>query len=252
MTTPLAKRDYDPRAKLILVLGLSSLAVIFDYPRILAPLAVVTLSFALYLRSGVLGSLIRMRRLLWVFLAMGVIQSVFTRGGRPLIELAGVALVTTTGLERGVSIILRILVILVSAGIMTTSNPRDIIQGLYQWRVPYELAFMVAVAIRFLPLMREEAEDTLTALQLRGVRLEELPLRTRIRTYGYLLTPLIAGVLARARQMSLSVEMRGFRAYPRRTSHRTLVLDGRDYLLMIIALLLVSGTFLAHFHPGAL
>ena len=252
MTTPFVKGDYDPRSKLVLVLGLSSLAVVFDYPRILLPLALATVLCALYLRSGVLGSLVRMRRLLWVFLAMGIIQSVFTRGGQPLIELAGVALVTTTGLERGVSIILRIFIILVSAGIMTTSNPRDIIQGLYQWRIPYELAFMVAVAVRFLPLMREEAEDTLTALQLRGVRLEELPLRTRIRTYGYLLTPLIAGVLARARQMSLSVEMRGFRAYPRRTSHRTLVLDGRDYLLMIIALLLVSGAFVAHFRPGPL
>ncbi len=230
---------FDPRSKLIMVLAVSSLAVAFDEPLVLLTLAAITLATAALFGAGVIGALTRMRRLLGVFAAMGVIQSVFTRGGQALVEIGGITLLSTTGLERGASIILRILIIVVSASIMSTSNPRDIVQGLSQWKIPYELSFMVAVAIRFLPLLREEAEDTLVALQLRGVRLEQMRLGRKLSMYRRLLTPLIAGVLSRAENMSISVEMRGFRAFRCRTSHRHLKFGARDYTLVFATALSV-------------
>ncbi len=233
---------FDPRSKLVLVLCVSTLAVAIDHSIVLFPLAVVCFACSFLFGAQIVRALTRMRRLVLVFVAMGVIQSVFTPGGEVLWQVGGIALLSTVGLERGISIVLRMLIIVVSATIMTTSNPRDIIQGLYQWRIPYELTFMVAVAIRFLPLLTEEANDTLTALQLRGVRLEKMTIGEKLRTYSYLLTPLIAGVLSRARRMSISVEMRGFRAYPTRTSHRTLVMSTRDYVLIASAIAATVAT----------
>ncbi len=240
-------QHFDPRAKLILVLSISSLAVAFNHPIVLLPLSAVTFLAARFFGVQILRAMSSIRRLLWVFVAMGMIQSVFTPGGEAVLAVGGISLVSTVGLVRGVSIILRIVVIVVSAAIMTTANPRDIVQGLSQWRIPYEITFMVAVVLRFLPLMREEAEDTLTALQLRGVRLETLPLRTKIRIYRHLLYPLIANVLSRAEKMSISVEMRGFRAYPQRTSHRNLVFSPRDYGVIATSILIVMGVLLPYY-----
>ena len=115
-----------------------------------------------------------------------------------------------------------LLIVIAAAVVMTTANSRDIIQGLIQWKVPYELAFMVTIAIRFLPLLQEEATDTLTALQLRGVNLKKIPILKRLRTYSYLLMPLLTSVLIKARDLSVAMEMRAFRAYPQRTSLREL------------------------------
>jgi len=94
---------------------------------------------------------------------------------------------------------------------------------------------MVTMAIRFLPLLRDEAVDMLTAIQLRGVNLKKIPLLRRLKMYSYLLAPLLISVLLKARDLSLAMEMRAFRAFPRRTSLRTLYLQPADYLVMAMA-----------------
>ncbi|MFW5897226.1 MAG: energy-coupling factor transporter transmembrane component T family protein [Bacillota bacterium] len=238
----------DPRSKLVLVLCASTLAVAVDRSIVLAPLASICFLSSFAFGADVIGALARMRKLVVVFVAMGVIQSIFTPGGDAIWQFGGISLLSTVGLERGISIVLRMLIIVISATIMTSSNPRDIIQGLYQWRIPYEITFMVAVAIRFLPLLTEEATDTLVALQLRGLRLEKMSTMDKLRIYRHLLTPLIAGVLSRARRISISVEMRGFRAYPTRTSHRSLIMSKWDYALIFSAV--VASAVTAYWYFG--
>jgi energy-coupling factor transport system permease protein len=45
-------------------------------------------------------------------------------------------------------------------------------------RIPYEIAFMVSVAIRFLPLLTDEIKNVVTAVQLRGIELDKIPAET--------------------------------------------------------------------------
>ncbi len=236
---------FDPRAKLVTVMCLSSLAVIMQRILPLASVLLLAGLTSLYFRSDAIRAISRLRAFLWIFVAMAFVQSIFTAGGEPLLTAGGVTLLSTFGLERAGSIVLRFVVIIASASIMATSSPRDIIQGLHQWRVPYELAFMVAVAIRFLPLLREEARDVLTAIQLRGLELDKIPLRRRLQIYSYLLTPMIASVLGKARELAVAVEMRGFRAYDRRTSYRTLRMTGRDWLVTAGAVVMSVALFCA-------
>ncbi len=240
--------DFDPRAKLVAVMCLSSLAVVFQRPLPLALILILAVLSARYFRSDAVQAARRLRAFLWIFAAMAFVQSLFTAGGAPLLSVCGISLLSTLGLERAGSIVLRFLVIIVSASIMATSSPREIVQGLYQWRVPYELAFMVAVAVRFLPLLRDEAHDALTAIQLRGLKLESIPLRQRLQIYSYLLMPMIASVLGKARELAVAVEMRGFRAYDRRTSHRTLRMRARDWGVVSAAVLVSVGVLGVFMH----
>lgn len=226
----------DPRTKLLIVLCLSSLAVFIKNVYLLLLVFFLTLA-AVKLTGGEIGSVVnKLKKFIAILLAIIIIQSIFTNEGQVIVQVMQVKLITDVGLLRGIQTILRFFIVIAAAVMMTTTNPRDIIQGLIQWKVPYELAFMVTIAIRFLPLLQEEATDTLTALQLRGVNLKQIPILKRMRTYSYLLMPLLTSVLVKSRDLSVAMEMRAFRAYPQRTSLRELQFSKVDYFVMAFSI----------------
>lgn len=188
----------------------------------------------------------KMKRLLGVFVAIIFIQSIFTKGEVSIIAIGGIAFLTREGIIKGVELALRMAIIIISATIVATSNPREIIQGLVQWRVPYEIAFMVSIAIRFLPLLVEEIKDTVTAIQLRGVELEGIPMGKKIRIYSYIFMPVVASTLMKARKLSTAMETRGFAAYPSRTSFKVLKTSTLDYSIMAISWLAAICTIKAY------
>lgn len=222
----------DPRSKLVMVLVISSLAVWTRDLLILTFLFVLSAAACLLVGSSMAGLLKKGKYFLWLFGAMVIIQSLFSARGEPLLSVDRYVLVSDAGLVMGGQTIIRFLIIMASARVLLSSHSRTIIQGLVQWKVPYELAFMVSLAIRFLPLLQEEITDMMTAIQLRGVNLKRIPLARRLKTYAYLLMPMIASVLMKSRELSMAMEMRAFRAYPTRTSYRRLTFTTPDYVVM--------------------
>ena len=230
-------KGLDPRSKLVLVLCLSTLGVFMQDIGILT--AVLCVSIALSTASGSrLFVLIRkFRRILWLFVAIAVIQSIFAPSGRVLVSLGGIKLITAGGLYKGVAMVLRMSIVMVSATIMATSNSREIVQGLVQWKVPYEIAFMVSVAIRFLPLLTDEIKNVVTAVQLRGIELDRIPARQRVKVYSYLIMPVVSGAVIKSRELATTMETRAFRAYPKRTSYMVLTMQRIDYTVIITSLI---------------
>ncbi|MDD2574535.1 MAG: energy-coupling factor transporter transmembrane component T [Bacillota bacterium] len=230
-------KGLDPRSKLVLVLCLSTLGVFIQDIGILT--AVLCVSIALSTASGSrLFVLIRkFRRILWLFVAIAVIQSIFAPSGRVLVSLGGIKLITAGGLYKGVAMVLRMSIVMVSATIMATSNSREIVQGLVQWKVPYEIAFMVSVAIRFLPLLTDEIKNVVTAVQLRGIELDRIPARQRVKVYSYLIMPVVSGAVIKSRELATTMETRAFRAYPKRTSYMVLTMQRIDYTVIITSLI---------------
>jgi energy-coupling factor transport system permease protein len=116
------------------------------------------------------------------------------------------------------------------------------IQGIVQFGLPYEFAFMTAVGIKFMPLLVEEFKDTYTAIQLKGIEIKSLPLIERFKISSYILTPVIASTINKGKKLSISVESRGFRVYDKRTSLVNLKFCNIDYLLILFT---VITTFIA-------
>ncbi len=229
-------KGLDPRTKLVMVLSLSTLGVFIQDVRLLT--AVLCVAAVLSIASGSrLFVLIRkFRRILWLFVAIAVIQSIFAPSGHVLVSMGHIKLITSGGLYRGVAMVLRMSIVMVSATIMATSNSREIIQGLVQWKIPYEIAFMVSVAIRFLPLLTDEIKNVVTAVQLRGIELDRIPVRQRLKVYSYLIMPVVSGAVIKSRELATTMETRAFRAYPRRTSYMVLTMHGSDYAVMLASL----------------
>lgn len=225
----------DPRTKLVIVLCLSTLAIVSKNTLFLFIVTLIALFTAKLFHIKISRNLKKIKRLIYMLLIIALVQSIFTEG-EALLSIGQIKVLTITGIEKGTQFILRMAIVIFSAAIISTSNSREIIQGLVQLKLPYEIAFMAALGIRFLPMIREEIKDSLTAIQLRGVDIKKIPIKERLNLYSYLFTPILAGTMLKAERLSIAIEMRGFRAYDKRTSHFVLKLKKIDYLIMALAI----------------
>ena len=241
-------RNFDPRTKLVVILAISLIALFCDDWRYLsAALALSVLLVLLFCGAGcLLGAMKKMKGLFLLFCSIAIMQSIFTPGEHALVHIGSVKIISLEGLLLGAMFFLRILAIMIAAILIATEDSRNTIQAFIQWKMPYEIAFMCALAIRFLPLFGEELRSSLVSIQLRGVNLKQVPRGKRVYLYVSLLMPAINGMVAKAKDMSMVMEMRGFRAYEQRTSYLTLRLTGKDYGVMLLTVLITGAAFVCY------
>jgi energy-coupling factor transport system permease protein len=233
----------DPRTKLMLMLCISTLAVVWRDPAWLAGLLAFTGAVLALGGIGLVAAIAQVKSILKVIALLFVVQCLFVRSGHPLASAHGHTLVTADGLAMGLGVTLRLVIVTFSALILLSGEARDYLLALVQCRMPYEIAFMVMTALHFLPILREEALDVYYAVQMRGTELARASLRGKLRVYTHIALPIVAGAIKRAEQTSVAMEARAFRAYPRRTFMRHLELARRD-VVCLIALPLLAATML--------
>lgn len=231
------KNVLDPRVKLIIVLSLSTTAVFIKDVYYLGGILLISITISILFNSPLLSLINKFKRMLWLIVSLIFIQSIFIADGTSIITLGDITFLTIQGIMKGLQLVLRMLIIIISASIMATNTSREIVQGLVQWRIPYEIAFMVSIAIRFLPMLTDEIRDVVIAIQLRGIELEKIPLRKRIKIYSYVLMPIVANTMVKARKLSTAMEMRGFGVNENRTSYHTLQMRRIDYTVIVITIL---------------
>jgi energy-coupling factor transport system permease protein len=226
----------DVRTLIILVFVITSLAIIINDPVWLMALLAVCLAalFAAQIPLSQLGR--RLRRYRWLFFSLVLAQSLINRSGQVYLEWRGYTLLSSGGLLAALSALLRIAIILAAVQLLTRKDYQQMVTGLVQMKVPYELAYMVLLAVRFIPVLMAEFRNSLLAIALRGVELEEIPLREKVRVYSYILMPTVAGALIRSRRIAIAMEARAFRAYPQRTWLEWPRLTAWDWIIIFLAL----------------
>lgn len=168
--------NLDPRTRIFIVLIISSAAIIIKDIKPLVLILLMTLLLCKLFSISISGTMKKLRKLWYFFIVLTLIQSLFTHSGDILLALGGIRILTTAGLEAGVSIILRMSIIVYSAMIIASASSMDIVYGLTAMKLPQEIGFMVLLAIKFLPLFREEFTDSIIAVQLSGADLRRIPL----------------------------------------------------------------------------
>jgi len=234
----------DPRVIFLLALFFSSYGVIIRDVRYMAVLLISAIICGVALGVDFRRLVKQLKRLLQVVAMVALLQSIFAPSGTVLFELFNVPVLTVGGIMKGLTVLFRLVLFITSAAMFALYKPRALIQGMVQIKLPYEIAYMVSIGVRFVPQMGEELKDSLTALQLRGIVIKELKLKKRLRLYSYLLLPVIAASLQNARELAMSMEMRAFRAMRERASYYTLSLKRRD-IVMLCAILFMAIIFAA-------
>lgn len=222
----------DARVKLYMLLALSSLCVASRRPGQL--LAALLLTVLILLSGGVspARALWRVKSALSLIFMVFVLQCVFNRRGEALLSLGGFTLVTREGFVTALCVLIRFIVIILSGLMILTGARRDYLLALRQLGLPYEICFMVMAGLHFLPLLREEAQDVMYAVQMRGTKISGTSLKNRLSVYLRVAIPVVAGAIRRSEQMSVAMEARAFRSMPGRSSMRTLKMKKSDWLYM--------------------
>lgn len=216
----------DPRTKIIMIIAISTAAmVVKNIWMQLGLLCFTVLILAIggvNLRRQLSQAKIAVGMVLFLFL----LQAIFGRA------------------ELGALLSVRLLIIIMSALLLLTGEARDYLLGLVQWKIPYEIAYMVIIGLHFFPILKEEALDVYYSIQLRGTELQKASLKKKLSAYLKLSLPILAGAMERAKDTSISMEARSFRAYPKRTYMRKLKLKARDVILMVLFPILAAGFIL--------
>jgi energy-coupling factor transport system permease protein len=114
--------------------------------------------------------------------------------------------------------------------------------ALEQSRVPYEFSFAFTTAVRFVPVLAEEAQTIMDAQKARGLELEKGNLLKRIRNYVPVLIPLIVSAIRRSLELAEAMESRAWGATKKRTNLYALKLRRGDFALLGVILSVLAVT----------
>lgn len=233
--------SWDPRVKFLVVAFITCIGVISSNISLLFVNFLAGLAFAKLFDVHLLKIIKRLKKVLYLLIFIIVIQSIFTTRGIPLIKIFGFSIITDAGLKIGIGYLFRVLIILISGAIISTSNTADVLKGFSKLGMPYALAFTASLGVRFLPILMEEIQSTYIAIQLRGINIQKLKLSKRIQMITYLFMPVIYSTIVRSKKLAESVETRGFSIGAKRTSYRDIRFTSGDYMLCIITVLVFAG-----------
>ena len=154
-------------------------------------------------------------------------------------------------LERSTAMTLRFVVLIASFSVFfLTTSPDHLGLALQQSHVPYEFCFAFTTAVRFVPVLADEAQTIMDAQKARGLELERGNFLKRVRNYIPILIPLIVNAIRRSLELAEAMESRAWGASDKRTNLYVLKLKRTDYILAIISILmLVVAIYIAIFFP---
>ncbi|MEM4700586.1 MAG: energy-coupling factor transporter transmembrane component T, partial [Candidatus Bathyarchaeia archaeon] len=197
--------NLDPRIKFIYACVIFAVAIIFWQLLPLVVLFVMQIPFVLiagvkreWFRSmkgaAFLASIIFFTNLLFPFISAGYV-------------------ITFSSLEYALAMTIRFLVLVGSFSIFfLTTSPDHLGLALEQSRVPYEFCFAFTTAVRFVPVLAEEAQTIMDAQKARGLELEKGNFLRRVRNYIPILIPLIVSAIRRSLELAEAMESRAWGA----------------------------------------
>jgi energy-coupling factor transport system permease protein len=235
--------DLDPRIKFFFVSVLFVMAILFTKLLALIVLFCVPLPFVFmakvnrqWLRS------LRGAAFLAIFIfatnfIFGYIYPTSFQGITPPVDTLVEYLVL---LERAAAMTLRFVVLIASFSVFfLTTSPDHLGLALQQSRIPYEFCFAFTTAVRFVPVLADEAQTIMDAQKARGLELERGNLLKRVRNYIPILIPLIVNAIRRSLELAESMESRAWGASEKRTNLYELKLRRADYILVLISVLML-------------
>lgn len=235
----------DPRTKIISLFAL--MILIFSAQGREAYIALTILTAGLIFLSKVppLTILKSVKPLSWIILFTLLIHFV-SHDGEVLAKFY-VFKVTTEGIIYGVKISLRLILMILSASLLTfTTSPlkltdatEKLLSPLKKIGVPsHELAMMMTIAIRFVPTLIEETDKIIKAQKSRGLDFESGGLIKKLRAMVPILVPLFLSSFRRADDLAMAMEARCYRGGEGRTHMKQLHFTREDFFAAAFVILI--------------
>lgn len=243
----------DPRVKLIATFAyLISLFIVHSWSGYLVAACAVAVVIAV---SHVpFGYIMRGMKAVMMILMVTVVFNLFLTEGRPLVHFWKLT-ITYEGLDFAAKMAVRLIFLIIGSSLMTlTTTPNqltdaleDVLGPLKKLHVPvHEIAMMMSIALRFIPILMEETDKIMKAQMARGAEFDSKNLMKKIQSLVPLLVPLFISAFRRANDLAMAMEARCYRGGDGRTKMKPLIYHKRDYaayagLAVYFALCIVLG-----------
>ncbi len=242
----------DPRVKLLatllFVVGLflvnSFLSYIFSIAIIGITIGMSKVPFS-YMIKG-------MKFILVLLIISAVFNIIFTNGEHMYFEY-GIIKISAEGLKWAVFIVIRLMLIVLGCSIVTyTTTPNDLTAGLEKglsWmrkiKVPvHEIAVMMSIALRFIPILVEEADKIMKAQSARGADFDSGNIIAKAKNMIPVIVPLFISAFRRASELATAMESRCYRGGEGRTKFKPLVYklsDKLSYAFLALYFVIIIG-----------
>lgn len=159
---------------------------------------------------------------------------------------AGIILAVTMGF--------RLVLLIIGSSLMTlTTTPNQLTDGMERLLSPlkrlhvpvHEIAMMMSIALRFIPILLEETDKIMKAQQARGADFESGGLLQKAKALVPILVPLFVSAFRRANDLAMAMEARCYHGGEGRTKMKPLRYRGRDFAAYGVLLFYLTATVLS-------
>lgn len=237
----------DPRVKFVgTMLFVISLFLLKTWTGYL--IATLFLGMLIIISKVPLGFMIKGLKAIMLLLMVTMILNVLFTPGETVYWQWGIIRVTREGVVVAIKMMMRLIYLILGSSLMTltttptqlTSALERLLRPLNKIKVPvHEIAMMMSIALRFIPILLEETEKIMKAQTARGADFESGGLIKKIKSMIPLLVPLFVSAFRRADDLAMAMEARCYHGGHGRTQMKPLVYERRDYIgYLILALYL--------------
>lgn len=187
-----------------------------------------------------------------IILLFTVVMNLFlTKGGEVLVSF-WVFEITESGLRTSVLMAVRLIYLIMGSSMMTyTTTPNSLTDGLESLlhvlnkiHVPvHEIAMMMSIALRFIPILLDETDKIMKAQEARGADFESGNLIEKVKAMVPILVPLFVSAFRRANDLALAMESRCYTGGEGRTKMKPLIYQKRDYAAYGVIILYFAAVF---------
>ena len=241
----------DPRTKIILATLFIVAVFVANNPVSFLLLVAVTLALIAISRISFRVIMKSIKPIVFILLFTAIINVFMTVGdGEPLVSF-WVLKIYEEGIARAILMALRVIILIVGSSVLLTytTSPIALTDGIEALLSPlkkinlpvHTFAMMMSIALRFIPTLVEETEKIMNAQKSRGADFTTGSLVQRAKALIPILVPLFVSSFKRAEELATAMECRCYRGDNNRTKLVKLEYRGRDFIFMILFVLLLAG-----------
>lgn len=152
------------------------------------------------------------------------------------------------------------LLVLGSSLLTLTTTPVSLADGVESLLLPlkiirfpvHELALIMSIALRFIPILTDEAGRIMNAQKARGTDFETGGMIKRVKAIVPVLVPLLISAFRRADELGDAMDARCYSGSKVRTKYKKLTFGWRDLIAAVLGVGLLTGIIVLRIYTAAL
>lgn len=212
--------------------------------------AAIFLAIVIKLSKVPFKFMIKGMRSIMFILMITVVFNLFLTPGEVVVSFWKLQ-ITKEGIRIAVFMVIRLAMLLIGSSVMTlTTTPNNLTDGMEKAMRPlkvlhlpvHEIAMMMSIALRFIPILMEETDKIMKAQLARGADFESGNIFKKAKAMVPLLVPLFISAFRRANDLAMAMEARCYRGGSGRTKMKPLVYKKRDAIAYLVLFVYLAGS----------